>query len=299
MALRARSEIVMATDTVQLKAQFSDAFGVAADLDALPTITITQPSGNVIFGPTSTGPVRIGVGLYSFDYEVGINPSLGVYSDIWDGVLSGIPVHGQFQFVVHNTQMPFINLDGYKALGDDPGFCFSQNAICNINLLLKSLRARLDSQGKSRFQDEFGNDVFVDCDIFSVEQLVSFLAISLSMFNEIPHFTFFTFEDTDIIAQFHEMFVQGGAMYALSSKALLERGREFQLTDNGVNFNPPTVSELMQTEWSAMLSQYFEKIKFIKNSMKPSPVGLGTLTISTSRHPAVMRLRHLRARQIF
>ena len=299
MTLRARSEIVMATDTVQLKAQFRDSFGDPADLDSLPTLTINQPSGNVVFGPTFAGVIQIGTGLYSFNYDVGLNPALGVYSDVWDGFLTGIPVHGEFNFVIHNTQMPFVNTDGYKALGDDPGFNYSQNAICNINLLLKSLRARLDSRGKARFKDEFGNDVFVDCDIFSVEQLVSFLGISLSMFNQIPHFTFFTFEDGDIIAQFHEMIVQGGAIYALSSKALLERGREFQLNDSGVQFTPPTVSELMQTEWSAELNIHLEKLKMIKASMKPSPLGLGTRTISTSRSPAIARLRHLRARQLF
>jgi hypothetical protein len=133
---------------------------------------------------------------------------------------------------------------------------------------------------------------------FSTEQLTSFLAISLSMFNQIPHFTFFTFEDTNIIQQFHEIIVQGAALYALSSKALLERGREFSLSDNGVQFTPPTVSDLMQTEWNAELTLHFEKVKYIKANMKPSPLGAGTLTISTSRHPAIARLRHLRSRQL-
>ena len=125
------------------------------------------------------------------------------------------------------------------------------------------------------------------------------MANSLSLFNEIPHFTFYTFEDTEIIAQFHDIIVQGAELMALSSKALLERGREFQITDNSLNFNPPTVSELMQSEWSTALANHTEKLKLIKFNMKPSPIGLGTLTISTVRHPAILRLRHLRERQLF
>jgi hypothetical protein len=289
----------MSTDIVQLKAQFKDSSGQFADLDIFPTISIHQPSGNVALAPTSIGVVKLDVGLYAFDYSVGCNPALGVYIDIWEGILNCIPVSGEFNFVIHNTQMPFVNTDGYKALGDDPGFCYSQTAICNINSLIKSLKARLDSHGKSKHMDEFGNPFYVDCDVFSIEQLASFLAISLSMFNQIPHFTYFTFEDTEIIGQFHEVLVQGAALYALSSKSLLERGREFSLSDNGVQFTPPTVSDLMMTEWQAELTLHFDKVKYIKANMKPAPLGLGTLTISTSRHPAIARLRHLRARQLF
>jgi hypothetical protein len=289
----------MSTDTVQLKALFKDSNCQPADPDAFPTVSIHQPSGNVALAPTSQGVVRLDVGLYAFDYAVGCNPALGVYSDIWEGTINGIPVKNEGQFIVHNTQMPFVNTDGYKALGDDPGFCYSQDAICSINSLLKSLKARMDSHGKSRHMDEFGNEFYVDCDIYSTEQLASFLAISLSMFNQIPHFTFFTFEDISIIQQFHEVLVQGAAVYALSSKALLERGREFSLSDNGVQFTPPTVSDLMMTEYNAELTQHLEKVKIIKANMKPAPLGLGTITISTSRHPAFARLRHLRARQLF
>jgi len=299
MVLRSRDETIMHRDTAQLKMEFRDTFGTLVDLDSFPTITIVQPSGNVALGPTSTGVFRISTGIYAFDYAVGANDSIGVWVDAWDGLISGIPVSGSGCFIIHNTQLPSINTDGYLSLGDDPGFCYSQTAIQNINILLKTLRARLDSQGKAKFKDSNGNDVFVDCDIYSVDQLVSFLVWSLERFNEVPHFTLFTFEDTEMMRQFHAVIVQGATLVALSSKALLERGREFQLTDNGVSFNPPTVSDLMMTQWSADLANHMQVLEMIKKNLKPSPISLGTLTISTSRHPAVARLRHLRARQIF
>ncbi len=297
MVLRSRDETIMHGDTAQLKVEFRSS-GILVDLDSFPAITIVQPSGNVVVGPTSTGVYRISTGTYGFDYVVGINESIGVWHDFWTGTLSSSSVSQNDCFIIHNTQLPSINTDGYLSLGDDPGFCYSQTAIQNINILIKTLRARLDSQGKAKFKDENGNDIYVDSDIYSVDSLVSFLVWSLERFNEIPHFTLFTFEDTNMMQQFHAILVQGATLIALSSKALLERGREFQLTDNGVQFNPPTVSELMQTEWSTSLANHLQILEMIKKNLKPSPMGLGTLTISTSRHPAIARLRHLRARQI-
>jgi hypothetical protein len=298
VTLRTRSEQVGFGETVQLRVQFKDA-GVPADLDLFPTLTIVQPSGAVFLGPTSQGVFRLDVGLYGYDLPVMLNASLGVWWDLWSGTLDGYNVVGELQFVVTNTQLPAVNTDGYVHLGDDPGFCYNQTAIQNINVLMKTLRARLDSRGKATITDDFGNPVLVDCDIYTIDSLTAFIANSITLFNEIPHFTNFTFQDTEFLEIFHDVIVEGATLMALASKALLERGREFQFTDNGINFNPPTMSELMQTEWSTTLAHHFEKLKLIKANMKPGPLGLGTLTISTSRHPAVRRLRHLRARQIF
>ena len=184
------------------------------------------------------------------------------------------------------------------ALGDAPGFNYSQAAILNINKLLKALRARLNSSGKAKAKDKFGNVIFVDCDIFSVDMLVTFLAIQLWEFNQIAHFTEFTFDDDVFINQFGAILVQGATIWALASKALIERGREFQISDNGIQFTPPTVSELMNTQWNAELTNHTEKLKQIKASLKPGPLGLGTLTVTVARNPLLSQLRHRRARII-
>lgn len=296
--LRSRSEVVGHTETVQLHVQFKTQ-GVLVDLDSFPTVSIIQPSGNVIFSPTSAGVYHLSTGVYGFDYTVGLVAPIGVWTDTWSGTLDGYTVTGDSVFVVMDTNLPAVNSDGYEHLGDDPGFNYDQTAIRNINKLLKTLRARLNSAGKHPTTDAFGNQIFTDCDIFTVDSLVTFLANSLTMFNEIPYTTLFTFDDTPIIDQYHDVLVQGATLMALSSIALMERGREFAITDNGVSFAPPGMSELLNTQWNAELTNHTEKVKYIKNSMRPSPMGLGTLTISTSRNPALSRLRHLRARQIF
>jgi hypothetical protein len=298
MVIKARGELIDVTDQVNLTVQFRDMSGNPIDTDSFPTISIVQPSGLVALAPTSAGVARISVGKYSYIFNVPINGPYGVFNDIWVGYVNGFRIQTNFEFIVIHTQVPGINSDGYAHLGDDPGFDYSQAAIQNINKLIKSLRARLNSSGKAKSADAFGNTIYVDCDIFSVDMLVTFLSTALWDFNQVPFFTFFQFDDANFVEQFGEILVEGATLYSLASKALIERGREFQITDNGLNFNPPTVSELMNTQYSTLLSHYWEKLKYIKNSLRPAPRGLGVFSMNSGMNPAFARLRHMRERRL-
>jgi hypothetical protein len=298
MVIKARGELIDVTDQVNLTIQFKDSEGNPLDTDSFPQISIVQPSGLIALAPTSTGVSRVSEGKYSFIYTIPIKGPYGVFNDIWVGYVNGFRVETTFSFVVAHTQMPAINTDGYVHLGDDPGFNYSQCATKNINKLMKVLRARLNSAGKAKSTDSYGNVIYVDCDIFSVDMLTTFLASALWDFNQVPFFTFFTFDDDSFVDQFGEILVEGATLYSLASKALIERGREFQITDNGLNFNPPTVSELMTTQYSTLLSHYWEKLKYIKNSLRPAPRGLGVFSMNSGINPAFARLRHMRARRL-
>lgn len=291
-----RGEFISPTNIVRLRASFYDSSGELSDLDSFPKVAIIQPSGLVSVGPTSAGVSKEGTGQYLYEYEIGINGPLGVWTDVWQGSIGSTMFNNSYNFVVATTQMPAINSDGYVKLGDDPGFNYSQTAILNINKLLKTLKARLSSSGKSK-KIVNGNVVYIDCEIFSIDMLVTFLSASLSDFNQVPYFTFFTFEDTNIIDEFHQLLVEGATLQALASKALIERGREFQITDNGLSFTPPTVSEMLNTQYNTLITHYYDKLKFIKNSMRPSPLGLGTLR-PLAASPQFLKQRHKRANRI-
>lgn len=299
MVIKNRGELITPTDQANLVIQFRDPNGDPIDTDSFPRISIIQPSGAVFLAPTSVGVSRIGVGKYSYVFTCPINGPLGVWNDLWVGYINGFRLEQQFDFIINTSDIPAINIDGYAHLGDDPGFDYSQAAITNINKLLRSLRARLNSSGKAKSTDSYGNVTYVECDIFSTETLVAILATALWDFNQVPYFTFFQFDDNNFVEQFGEILVEGATLYALASKALIERGREFQLSDNGLSFTPPTVSELMMTQYSALLSVYTDKLKYIKNSLRPAPTGLGTMSMTSSLNPAWARLRHLRARRIY
>lgn len=296
--MRRRSETVQVTDTVQLRAEFKDGSKEPIRLDSFPMVSITQPSGLVTKGKSSHGVYHVEPGVYGFDYTVDINGPIGVYTDQWTGLVNGFPIQGAFNFVVANTQLQSITTDERAHLGDDVGFNYTQTAIFNIDKIIKGLRASLKSQGKIKMRDKYGEERWVDGDIFTVDQLVTYCALSLSDFNETPFFTMFTFEDSPFVDQFLTILVKGARLYALAAQALLEKGREFQITDNGLSFTPPTVAEMLSSQYNTQFAQYFEQLKYIKQQFRPAPKGLGTLTISTT-NPNIMRLRHLRARRYF
>lgn len=298
MPIKARGELIDVTDQVNLTIQYKDSMGNPINTDSMPQVSIVQPSGLLLLAPTSVGVTQTGIGQYSYIFTVPINGPYGVFNDIWTGYINGYRIEQSFDFIVVHTNVPAINTDGYVHLGDDPGFDYSQCAIKNINKLIKSLKARLNSSGKAKSSDAYGNVTYVDCDIYSVDMLTTFIATALWDFNQVPYFTWFQFDDTDFVEQFGEILVEGATLYSLASKDLLERGREFQLTDNGLNFNPPTVSELMQTQYNTLLSHYWEKLKYIKNSLRPHPRGLGVFSMNSAINPAFSRLRHLRSRRL-
>lgn len=152
-------------------------------------------------------------------------------------------------------------------LGTPIDLDFSNKAIININKLIHLLKTRLASSSKAKSIDKNGNYCYVDLDIYSPEVLAGFLTLSLSDFNQNPPFSYFSFEDTSFTEFFAEVLVSGATLYALSSQALIERGREFSVSGNGIDFNPPTVSEMLETQYSALLSCHWEKVKNIKQSI--------------------------------
>jgi hypothetical protein len=290
--------VASGADTVQLRMIFRGPDGQPTDTDSLPTVSIIQPGGGVLLAPTSNGVVRTNIGEYVFNFTLSIHPPIGVWRDVWSGVVEGFTVYGEGTFQVNTTQLPAINSDGYAHLGDDPGYCFSQNAICNINNLLKSLKARVKNNGKKRATDQYGNVVYKDCKVFNEDELVAFLCQSLTMFNEIPVFTMFTFEDTHIIQLFHDVLVQGATYLALGAQAIIERGREFQIQDNGIGLTPPSVADILNGQYQTELANHFEKVKYIKQNMR-GVIGSGTITGFAGASPQFRRLRWLRARQIY
>jgi hypothetical protein len=134
----------------------------------------------------------------------------------------------------------------------------------NLDSLIASVKTRLNSSGKAKSSDQLGNVIYVDCDIYSKETLESFIDLAVSEFNAIPKFTNFTLENSRFVDCFAEVLVEGAVLYALSSQALLERGREFMIKDEGVHFNPPAVSEMLNTQYQILLGHHLEKLKYIK-----------------------------------
>jgi hypothetical protein len=298
MVIKNRGEVIDVTEQCLLTIQFKDQSGTPINTDSYPQISIVQPDGTIFLGNTSVGVSQIETGRYSYLFTAPINGPLGVWGDTWTGFCNGFRLQQQFEFIVMTTEMPALALDGYVHLGDDPGFHYSQCAINNINKLVKMLRVRLNSQGRSKSTDSYGNVIYVSCDIFSIDTLITTIAQAISWFNEIPYFTNFSFEDSDFCSQFADILVQLSLLSCLAGKALIERGREHTLQDSGISCQPTQVSELLNSQWAADTAIAMEKIKYIKNSMRPGPLGLGVFGMNSGWNPAIRNLRFLRERRI-
>ena len=81
-------------------------------------------------------------------------------------------------------------------------------------------------------------------------------------------------------------------------QALVEKGRDFTISDGGISYQPPQLGDFLSTQYNNFLSSYRERLKFIKNNIRPGPQGFGTYTNLSSGAPAFARLRHLRARRV-
>ena len=195
---------------------------------------------------------------------------------------------------------------GQVTLGDDVTFDFSQEELATINILLRFLNSRLSSTGVKPVRDEFGafvtdgyGEILTEtCNVFDNEILVSFLCMALSEFNMIPFFTAYTFADEIIKTLFSSAIVEGAMIFALAAQSLIEKGRDFTISDGGINYQPPQLGDFLQSNYNNWLTSYRERLKFMKNSIRPGPRGYGTYTNLTSGAPAFTRLRHLRARRV-
>lgn len=145
---------------------------------------------------------------------------------------------------------------------------FSSEGQRNSDNLISLLRHRLHDNGKAKSNDAHGNIIYVDCDVYSKAMLEAFIDLAISEFNSTPEFTDFTLENSRFVDCFAEVIVEGATLYALSSKALIERGREFQIADDGINFQPPAISDMLNTQFSTLLAHHWDKLKHIKASIK-------------------------------
>lgn len=294
---------------VDLQIQFYDADGNEVSTDSKPSIEIRDLTGTVLVASTTTGVSRVDTGLYKYTYTVPSSAPVGTWSDTWSAVIDNASISAALSFSVV-TAASTLTSDagpGIIEIGDDVDMDFTQDEINGINILLKYLKARLRSTGVKPSRDEFGSFqtdgygelITETCNVFDDEILVTFLCMAMSEFNMVPFFTAYTFADQIVYTLFPAAIVEGAYIFALASQALIEKGRDFTITDGGVSYQPPQLGDFIQSHYGTWLTAYRERLKFIKNSIRPGPVGYGTYTNMSSGAPAWTRLRHLRSRRIY
>lgn len=293
---------------VILQVQFFNASGEEVDADEMPEVRIRDFDGSVIVDFTSDNVRKLGNGVYQYPFRVPDDADIGPWMDDWSAVIDEAPLDTTLIFNVVEPDLSLTATEGPGRikLGDDVVFDFSDEELLGINILLKLLKSRLRSNGEKPIRDEFGafitdgygNILTEECNVYDDEILVAFLCQALSEFNMVPFFTAYSFSDQIIQTLFSAIIVEGAYVFALASQAIVEKGRDFTISDGGVNYQPPQLGDFLQSHYGTWLTSYRERLKFIKNSIRPGPVAFGTYTNLTGSAPAFRRLRHLRSRRI-
>lgn len=278
-------------NSINLDMNITDENGNFIDADSMPMIQITDTNGTIVRALSSTDVQKLSTGHYRLTYDVETTASLGVWIETWQLSVGGEYVNQSFGFDVFGEEELIANI------GDEPVIKYTQNEIHGLNILLSLLRARLKNNLEVETVDAYGNIAYEECSVFTDDELVWFLKCSLSEFNQTPHFTDFTFDMEVIHDRFAHVIVEGASILALASQMLIEAGRELSITDNGVSFNPPQLSTVLNNQLSQFVTTHRENLKYIKTSIKPRPTGFGTFRVLAS-NPNYLRLRHLRSRRI-
>lgn len=290
-------------ETVDLSIQYYGPDGLAMNAEEGPSIKILNPDGTILVVTTENGISKEDTGLYVYSYDIGSTVDKGLWTDVWSATVDGVILSNEFKFLVTDEASA---VAGAVTLGDSVDFDFSESELIGLNILLKHLKVRLRSDGKKPSRDQYGafitdgygEIVMEECNVFSDEILACFLSSALSEFNMIPFFSSFTFADEIIYKTFSHAITEGAYILALSSQALVEKGRDFTISDGGISYQPPALGDFINGHYQNFMTSYRERLKFIKNSIRPNPTSFGTFTNLSSGAPAFVRLRHLRSRKI-
>jgi len=140
------------------------------------------------------------------------------------------------------------------------------------------------------------NDTDSACEIFSDSQLLSYIDMALQSVNSHPTWTFYTLDS--VPRDWYNCIVIGAYVYAINAQGIVEIARNFNISDQGVNYTPPPIPQHYMSLAQAMEAKFEAEKERIKANVRPAPVGLGSTRVLTP-NPAILRMRHLRAHRFF
>ena len=139
--------------------------------------------------------------------------------------------------------------------------------------IIKALDIRLNHIGKKTTNDENGNSIVVDSRLFTEEQFIDAIEASIAtagLFLAGP-------DNVRNNLDFYQDIVTHGALLTiLSGHALLERGRECKIVDNGVVLDPPDISNILMEQWYKEYDVYMEKLRMLTTYVSTAAITANT-----------------------
>jgi len=125
---------------------------------------------------------------------------------------------------------------------------------------------RLGAMSKVPRKNDKGEVEYVEVNIFQPEDIKTALELSLRAFNMVETITYFTFDDVENVTQISDLLVTYAAYLLLTRQSLKEKGVEFTLSDGGVSYTPPALSDFVHMTARDMYQDWFYRIHDLKKS---------------------------------
>ena len=140
------------------------------------------------------------------------------------------------------------------------------------------------------------NDTDSACEIFGDSQLLSYIDLGLMDVNSHPTFTYY--DINSVPRDLYNCIVKGAYVFAIDAQGLVERARNFNITDQGVSYTPPDLPGHFQTLSQMVRAEYQAEKEKIKANVRPAPCAIGSTRVLTP-NPLMLKMRHLRSHRFF
>lgn len=135
-----------------------------------------------------------------------------------------------------------------------------------LDTLIELVEFRTAAISKTLVIDEHGNNVYQEKSIFERKDVETTIKMALTAFNAIPPFTYIKLEDEENIIQLSDSLVTYATHLLLQRQALLEKGREFVVQDNGVGWTPPVLSQFLFDFARDLRDHWVDRTETLKGS---------------------------------
>ena len=239
---------------------YKDASGTAVDpIDPKVTIrfqddSIVVDSDGVTLNEVTPSKVSGSTGVYYWDIKLRSDAPLGYYGAFWSGV-----INGEYTF----TEVPQV----FRVV--------STRISIKEAVLVRGMRDKLLMQpGVSQYQDKFPDED---------AELRTYIQNSIDQFNFFPPIVTSYNADT-LPEQYFGLIELGGVIWALIGLSILEAGKHFAYSDNGISITRDRSGKYSGI-WTPLLTSYLSMLEKTKKVMALSRLRMEGQFSSTVGYP--------------
>lgn len=134
----------------------------------------------------------------------------------------------------------------------------------SLTALTELVQFRIAAVSKQQIIEPNGNVKIVEASIFEPEDVQRALNLSLSAFNMSPPVTYLKFTDEENMDQLSDLLVTYAAHLLLTNKALVEKGREYSVKDNGIEYEAPQLGNFLLGTSDNLYRYWYERVRVLK-----------------------------------